>query len=113
MPARALGRGVRTGPMIPRGRMRDPLRRRDITGRATAPNRVVRFGAHAGARELLIQMALLDFIIPNDSTKELESVTGAIRRDYVAEHGFIAVPIEPEYLRGCTDMAKFLNGEDL
>nr|MBA2544613.1 hypothetical protein [Deltaproteobacteria bacterium] len=70
-------------------------------------------GEAAGARELLIQMALLDFIIPNESTKELESVTGAIRRDYVAEHGFIAVPIEPEYLRGCNDMAKFLNGEDL
>ncbi len=70
-------------------------------------------GEAAGARELLIQMALLDFIIPNDSTKELESVTGAIRRDYVAEHGFIAIPVEPEYLRGCNDMAKFLDGEDL
>ncbi len=70
-------------------------------------------GHAAGARALLIQMALLDFIIPNDSTKELQSVTGAQRRDYVAEHGFIALPIEPEYLRGCNDMAKFLNGEGL
>ena len=70
-------------------------------------------GPETGARELLIQMALLDFIIPNDSTKELEAVTGAQRRDYLAEHGFIAIPIEPEYLRGVNDMAKFLNGEDL
>lgn len=70
-------------------------------------------GRETGARELLIQMALLDFIIPNDSTKELEAVTGAARRDYLAEHGFIAIPVEPEYLRGCNDMAKFLNGEDL
>jgi hypothetical protein len=70
-------------------------------------------GATTGARDLLIQMALLDFIIPNDSTKELEDVTGAQRRDYLAEHGFIAIPIEPEYLRGCIDMAKFLNGENL
>lgn len=70
-------------------------------------------GPEAGARELLIQMALLDFIIPNDSTKELESVTGAQRRDYVAEHGFITIPVEPEYFRGCSDLAKFLNGEGL
>lgn len=70
-------------------------------------------GETTGARDLLIQMALLDFIIPNDSTKELEAVTGAQRRDYVAEHGFITIPIEPEYLRGCNDMAKFLAGEGL
>jgi hypothetical protein len=70
-------------------------------------------GEATGARELLIQMALLDFIIPNESTKELEAVTGAQRRDYVAEHGFITIPVEPEYFRGCSDMAKFLNGEGL
>jgi len=70
-------------------------------------------GPAAGDRALLIQMALLDFIIPNDSTKELQDVTGARRIDYVAEHGFIALPLEPEYYRGCNDMAKFLNGEAL
>jgi hypothetical protein len=70
-------------------------------------------GAEAGARDLLIQMATLDFIIPNSSTLELQDVTGAQRRDYFAEHGFIAIPFEPEYLRGCNDMAKFLNGEGL
>lgn len=70
-------------------------------------------GASIGARDLLIQMATLDFIIPNDSTKKLEAVTGAQRRDYIAEHGFITIPVEPEYFRGCSDMAKFLNGEGL
>lgn len=70
-------------------------------------------GKEAGARELLIQMATLDFIIPNDSTRELQAVTGAPRRDYVAEHGFITIPFEPEYYRGVADMAKWLNGEDL
>ncbi len=70
-------------------------------------------GDETGARALLIQMATLDFIIPNSSTKELQAVTGAQRRDYIAEHGFIAIPFEPEYLRGCTDLAKFLNGEAL
>ncbi len=70
-------------------------------------------GHEAGARALLIQMATLDFIIPNTSTKELQDVTGAARRDYIAEHGFIALPFEPEYFRGCSDLAKFLNGEAL
>jgi len=70
-------------------------------------------GPETGARDLLIQMALLDFIIPNESTKELEAVTGAQRRDYLAEHGFIVIPVEPAYLRGTSDMAKFLNGEGL
>jgi hypothetical protein len=70
-------------------------------------------GPITGARDLMIQMATLDFIIPNSSTKELQDVTGAIRRDYIAEHGFIAIPFEPEYLRGCNDLAKFLNGEGL
>lgn len=70
-------------------------------------------GAETGARALLIQMATLDFIIPNDSTKELETVTKAVRRDYVAEHGFITIPLEPEYYRGVADLAKWLNGEAL
>ncbi len=70
-------------------------------------------GKEAGARALLIQMATLDFIIPNDSTKELQAVTGAVRRDYIAEHGFITIPFEPEYYRGVNDMARWLNGEGL
>jgi hypothetical protein len=70
-------------------------------------------GDITGDRSLLIQMATLDFIIPNDNTKVLESVTHAPRRDYVAEHAFLTMPIEPEYFRGVRELAKFLNGEAL
>ncbi len=70
-------------------------------------------GPETGARNLLIQMATLDFIIPNSSTKELQDVTHAPRRDYIAEHGFITIPLEPEYYRGVDDLSKFLNGEAL
>jgi hypothetical protein len=61
-------------------------------------------------RSVLIQMATLDFIIPNDSTRVLEALSGARRRDYVAEHGFLVIPIEPEYLRGTLEMAAYLDG---
>jgi len=64
-------------------------------------------------RQVLLQMALLDFIIPNDFTKALENLSGAPRRDYLAEHAFIAIPVEPEYLRGVIDLASFINGEAL
>ncbi|HEY5952086.1 MAG TPA: hypothetical protein VIV40_41600 [Kofleriaceae bacterium] len=69
------------------------------------------FGDITGNRALLLQMATLDMIIPNDNTKVLESVTHAPRRDYVAEHAFLTIPIEPEYLRGTRDLANFLSGE--
>jgi hypothetical protein len=70
-------------------------------------------GPVIGKRDLLIQMATLDFIIPNTQTLALQEVTRAARRDYIAEHAFITIPIEPEYFRGCSDLAKFLNAEDL
>ena len=56
-------------------------------------------------------MATLDMIIPNDNTKTLQTVTKAPRRDYVAEHAFLTIPIEPEYFRGTRDLADFLSGE--
>jgi hypothetical protein len=68
-------------------------------------------GSITGDRALLLQMALLDFVIPNDNTRILETVTQAPRRDYLAEHGFLTIPIEPEYLRGTRDLADFLAGE--
>ncbi|HUS30830.1 MAG TPA: hypothetical protein VMZ53_20105, partial [Kofleriaceae bacterium] len=68
-------------------------------------------GPVTGNRALMIQMATLDFIIPNDNTKTLQSVTKAPRRDYVAEHGFLVIPLEPEYWRGTRDLANFLSGE--
>ena len=74
-----------------------------------------RFGVFSlvGTGGFVIQMATLDFIIPNSSTLELQDVSGAQRRDYIAEHGFIVIPFEPEYWRGTSDLAKFLNGEGL
>jgi dienelactone hydrolase len=61
-------------------------------------------------REVLIQMATLDFIIPNTSTKHLASVSKVTRIDYVAEHGFLIVPVEPAYLAGSQDARDFLAG---
>ena len=63
-----------------------------------------------GNREVLLQMATLDFIIPNEFTEKLEALSGAPRKDYIAEHAFLAVPVEPEYLHGVTDMANFIEG---
>jgi hypothetical protein len=63
-----------------------------------------------GGRTGLIQMATLDFVIPNEYTLILEELSGLPRRDYVAEHAFIVVPVEPEYLRGQNDLADFLEG---
>jgi hypothetical protein len=65
-------------------------------------------GPIAGARKLLIQMATLDEIIPNACTEVLQAVTGAPRIDYIAEHGFLVIPIEPEYWRATADLASFL-----
>ncbi|HUS68606.1 MAG TPA: hypothetical protein VMZ28_28920 [Kofleriaceae bacterium] len=64
-----------------------------------------------GPRRVLLQMATLDFIIPNDYTETLESISGAPRRDYVAEHGFLVLPVEPEYWRGIDELADFLTGD--
>lgn len=68
-------------------------------------------GAITGNRALMLQMATLDAIIPNSQTQLLQAVTGAPRRDYLAEHGFLVIPIEPEYLRGTRELASFLSGE--
>jgi pimeloyl-ACP methyl ester carboxylesterase len=61
-------------------------------------------------RTAMIQMATLDFIIPNPYTLALQDLTGLPRRDYVAEHAFIVVPVEPEYGRGLNELAGFLAG---
>jgi hypothetical protein len=68
-------------------------------------------GAITGNRALMLQMALLDVIIPNANTELLQSVTHAPRRDYVAEHGFLVIPAEPEYYRGTSELAGFLSGD--
>ncbi|HEY6039266.1 MAG TPA: hypothetical protein VIV58_33520, partial [Kofleriaceae bacterium] len=68
-------------------------------------------GPAIGARSLMLQMATLDFIIPNANTELLQQVTGAPRRDYVGEHGFLTIPVEPAYFPGTADLASFLSGE--
>ncbi|MDB4956150.1 MAG: Lipase-like protein [Myxococcales bacterium] len=68
-------------------------------------------GPITGNRALMLQMATLDGIIPNANTKTLQDVTHAPRRDYLAEHGFLTIPIEPEYFRGTSELASFLSGE--
>ena len=61
-------------------------------------------------RSVMIQMATLDFIIPNDSTKLLATVAGVPRKDYTAEHAFLVIPVEPAYPSGTRDAADFLAG---
>jgi pimeloyl-ACP methyl ester carboxylesterase len=62
-------------------------------------------------RKALIQMATLDFIIPNPFTIILQELSGLPMREYLAEHGFLTIPIEPAFLAGIIDMADFLAGE--
>ncbi len=61
-------------------------------------------------RKVFIQMATLDAIIPNPNTEILQTLSGAPRRDYVAEHGFIVIPVEPECIPGQADLGDFLDG---
>ena len=61
--------------------------------------------------DVMIQMATLDFIIPNQYTQKLADLAGLPTRNYVAEHMFIALPIEPEYLRGNIELANFISGD--
>ena len=68
-------------------------------------------GQPAHQRQVLIQMATLDFIIPNANTKLLASLSGARRKDYIAEHAFLVIPVEPAYLPGGRDAADFLAGK--
>lgn len=67
-------------------------------------------GAVPVGREALVQMAKLDFIIPNTSTIALAELAGVPRRDYLAEHAFLAIPVEPAYKPGNDDAAEFLAG---
>jgi hypothetical protein len=62
-------------------------------------------------RDVMIQMATLDEIIPNKYTQKLQTLANVPRRDYAAEHAFLVIPIEPEEPRGQSEMARFLTGE--
>jgi dienelactone hydrolase len=67
-------------------------------------------GTRMRGRDMMLQMATLDFIIPNAYTEKLMRITNAPKRDYVAEHAFIVVPVEPAFLRGQADLADYLAG---
>jgi hypothetical protein len=56
-------------------------------------------------------MANNDYIIPNWTTKLLESLTHAPFHDYNGSHPFLVIPIELEYGRGGRELAGFLAGE--
>jgi hypothetical protein len=75
---------------------------------ATDPQNVARLMPEG--RQVMLQMATLDVVIPNPFTRLLEDLSGVPRRDYIAEHAFITIPVEPEYLRGVSDLARFLEG---
>ena len=46
-----------------------------------------------------------------DRALALQELADVPRVDYLGEHGFLAIPIEPAYARGVTDVARFLTGE--
>jgi hypothetical protein len=60
------------------------------------------------SREMIIQMATLDAIVPNSATELLERLSGVTRHDYIAEHAFLCIPIEPAYGPGTRDAAALL-----
>jgi hypothetical protein len=61
-------------------------------------------------RKVLIQMAELDFIIPNACTEQLSEVAEVPRIDYLGEHAFLVIPVEPAYITGMKDAAEFIEG---
>jgi hypothetical protein len=62
-------------------------------------------------REFMIQLATLDFIIPNWTTRKLGALADVPIVEYIAEHAFLCVPVEPAYVFGGPDAADFLIGE--
>lgn len=60
---------------------------------------------------VLIQLAQLDFIIPNWSTYKLQEVSGAPLLEYPGEHAFLTIPGEPAYFSGVVDAADFIAGD--
>lgn len=61
-------------------------------------------------RDAMIQMATLDFIIPNAYTRRLAELSALPLREYIAEHAFVVIPLEPAYPRGSSEMAGFIEG---
>lgn len=62
-------------------------------------------------RDVMVQMATLDFIIPNEFTEKLVEIAKVPQVNYIAEHGFIVLPFEPAYLFGVRHLSRFLSGD--
>jgi len=60
-------------------------------------------------RKGLIQMALLDIIIPNLYTEKLQALSGLPMLEYLSEHAFLVIPLEQ--IAGAADMRDFISGE--
>ena len=70
-------------------------------------------GAPLDDRAIMIQTATMDFIIKNPYTEFLAEWSEVPRYDYIAEHAFVVVPIEPAYFPGNEDLARLLARREL
>ena len=70
-------------------------------------------GFAVGDRTMLIQMATLDFVIGRQQTELLQRLSGLPRKDYIAEHAFLTIPVEPSYFSGVRDVARVLARAEL
>jgi hypothetical protein len=59
-------------------------------------------------RDVIIQMATFDTVIPNANTEVLSELSGVPMYSYPASHAFLVVPVEPSYLPGMNDLSKLI-----
>ena len=59
-------------------------------------------------RDVMIQMATFDTVIPNPNTEVLSRLSGVPMYTYPASHAFLVVPVEPAYLPGMNDLSKLI-----
>ena len=60
------------------------------------------------ARDVIIQMATFDNVIPNSNTQVLSDLSGVPLYEYPASHAFLVVPVEPAYPFGMSDLSDML-----
>lgn len=76
-------------------------------------DRNIETGLELQERKALMQMARFDLIIPNENTRLLQELTGVPMVEYIAEHAFLVVPIEPAFIRGTLHMSRLLGRGEL
>ena len=59
-------------------------------------------------RDVIIQMATFDNVIPNSNTRVLSDLSGVPLYEYPASHAFLVVPVEPAYPFGMSDLSDML-----